>query len=347
MVLGYDIGKSGNDGIYGDNTKAALIEFQKDFNLEKTGKIDLPTILKFKNKIIEIQLKLKEKGYSLGEYGVDGICGDYTIEGIKNFQKSNGWEANGIIGRDNNSIQRSILFLDKISMVKSFPQKIIDFIKMISTNDKGNFLDIYNKIIQKVFDFIKIEIKVTLLDKEYTQKIGPIKVTTKAKLGGNFSYEGSKYIFKNSLLIETRGWELNILDFVTEFLQETFSLEFKKNIEIFKKKVGETINNGALTIKIGLGKITYDFQIAKKDDLTKLYGGITKLYGTCTIILELDFDLDKIIKKLSEKIYNFLKNLLGPFYNMQTAMVLAGAIIGIGFIGLPFDQFQNILSQFV
>ena len=56
--------------------------FVLGFNLEKTGKIDLPTILEFKNKIIEIQLKLKEKGYSLGKYGVDGICGDYTIEGI-------------------------------------------------------------------------------------------------------------------------------------------------------------------------------------------------------------------------------------------------------------------------
>ena len=226
------------------------------------------------------------------------------------MQKTNGWEANGIVGRDNNSIQRSILFLDqKIinqSLVKSFSQKMIDLIKMIFNKDKETFLDICNKIIQKVFDFIKIEIKVTLLDKEYTQKIGLVKVTTKAKLGGDFFYGRNKYIFKNSLLIDTKGWVLNILDFINEFLKEIFSLEFNKNVEIFKKKVSEIINNGSLTIEVGLGKITYDFEIAKKDDLTKLYGKFT-------IILELDFDLDKIIKKLSEKIYDFLKNLLGLY----------------------------------
>ena len=162
FVLGYDIGKSGSDGIFGDKTKEALIEFQKDFDLEKTGQFDLQTISTLKNKIFEIQLKLKEKGYNLGKCGADGICGNCTIEEIKEFQKNNGWEATGIIGRDYHSIQRTILFSEeKVGieiLFKSLPKKFLDLIKMIFNKDKENFLEICNKIIQKVFDFIKIEI---------------------------------------------------------------------------------------------------------------------------------------------------------------------------------------------
>ena len=31
------------DGVYGNNTKAALIEFQKDYGLKETGRVDAST----------------------------------------------------------------------------------------------------------------------------------------------------------------------------------------------------------------------------------------------------------------------------------------------------------------
>ena len=87
QTLCYDIGSSGADGVKGPKTKEALKKFQRDNNLNQTGDIDLATNFKLKMKILEIQSKLLEHGFTIGNCGVDGICGYYTIEAIKNFQK--------------------------------------------------------------------------------------------------------------------------------------------------------------------------------------------------------------------------------------------------------------------
>lgn len=45
-----------------------------------------------------LQTKLKNKGYDLGSYGVDGDFGTATEKAVKAFQKDNGLTADGIVG---------------------------------------------------------------------------------------------------------------------------------------------------------------------------------------------------------------------------------------------------------
>lgn len=46
-----------------------------------------------------LQSKLKNKGYDLGKYGVDGDFGSATLAAVKAFQKDNGLEVDGIVGK--------------------------------------------------------------------------------------------------------------------------------------------------------------------------------------------------------------------------------------------------------
>lgn len=50
MDIGYDLGPDGNDGLFGDDTKSAIINFQKDNDLEQTGKLDHATMRKINEK---------------------------------------------------------------------------------------------------------------------------------------------------------------------------------------------------------------------------------------------------------------------------------------------------------
>ena len=61
------------DGIYGDKTEAALLQYVKD-----------------------IQAALNKAGAALK---IDGIVGDNTVATIKNFQKKNKLKADGIVGK--------------------------------------------------------------------------------------------------------------------------------------------------------------------------------------------------------------------------------------------------------
>lgn len=45
-----------------------------------------------------LQTKLKNKGYDLGKYGVDGDFGSVTEKAVKEFQKDNGLTVDGIVG---------------------------------------------------------------------------------------------------------------------------------------------------------------------------------------------------------------------------------------------------------
>lgn len=45
------------------------------------------------------QTMLKNKGYDLGKYGVDGSFGNATLAAVKAFQKDNGLTADGVIGK--------------------------------------------------------------------------------------------------------------------------------------------------------------------------------------------------------------------------------------------------------
>ena len=102
--------------------------------------------------------------------------------------------------------------------------------------------------------------------------------------------------------------------------------QIKSNIETFKQKVGEAVVNGSVTIKFEFPKLIYEFEIAKKDDLSKLY-------GTFTISIEFDFNIDlfKIAQKIAIKVTQKLGNcfaILGNIImtNQQTIAIIFMAI---------------------
>ena len=305
------------------------------------------------------------------------------MEAVKNFQKNNGLNVDGIAGPDtqdelfkpsfnlssslfanfllNNypkpkpepSISPEVLGIAGSLFKKYKEQKQsneidlnkIDFlqlynvIKKFKTHDDNNFIDICNRIISKVFNFIKIDIKITSLDTTYTCKAGFLKVTLNAKSGGDFSFGGDKYIFKNSNHNKTEGLILNSLDLLSDKISLIVVPQIKRNIEIFKQKVGEAIINGSVAIKIEFGKLIYEFQVAKKDDLSKIY-------GTLTITLELNFDLSNVAQRIAQQIDKSLGVIRVVALTLVQIVVIAGVVIGILYSVVDPVTAESILSVF-
>ena len=145
-----------------------------------------------------------------------------------------------------------------------FLNHITNFIVQNIQKEKEEFFGICNKISSNVFDFLKIEAKITSYDVSYTCKVGFLKVTLNAKSGGEFKYEGDKYIFKNSSLSKTKGFLLNSLDIIADKIGMVFVPQIKTNIETFKQKVGKSIVNGSVTIKFEFPKLIYEFQLQRR-----------------------------------------------------------------------------------
>ena len=109
----------------------------------------------------------------------------------------------------------------------------------------------------------------------------------------------------------------------------------KRNIEIFKQKVGQSILNGSVAIEIEFGKLIYEFDISKSDNLDKLYGSLT-------ITLELDFDLNKAAEKVSQELTNVLQNLIINIPQEQLK-IIGVVIIGILYIILGISAASLLL----
>ncbi len=118
-LRGYDIGKGGPDGIFGDDTEKAVKEFQKDHKLQAdgivgeltqealhhdySGNTDYGELLQLGSggpQVAEMQRLLIKAGYSVGSSGADGIFGAGTESAVKRFQESKGLAKDGIIGPD-------------------------------------------------------------------------------------------------------------------------------------------------------------------------------------------------------------------------------------------------------
>lgn len=100
------------DGLDGPITRAAVIKFQRDNGLQADGVAGPVTNAKMDDKLTaapvgrnasgrstyDLQRKLIEKGYDLGQFGADGDYGPATTAAVIKFQKDNGLEPDGIYG---------------------------------------------------------------------------------------------------------------------------------------------------------------------------------------------------------------------------------------------------------
>lgn len=118
MDMGYDVGPSGIDGICGPDTKAALTRcLQKTLNAHCAGlEVDgvygpktaaaydrfgpVATDCKRKTLVEVTQAALMAAGLSVGNYGIDGICGVDTDRAIREFQQEHGLAVDGKAGKD-------------------------------------------------------------------------------------------------------------------------------------------------------------------------------------------------------------------------------------------------------
>jgi len=90
------------DGIFGEGTKAAVINFQKSKNLDADGKVGNKTWKELMCEISSIQSQLKNKGYNPG--AIDGIAGEITYEAITKFQKDKGLGNDSMVGEKTKNI---------------------------------------------------------------------------------------------------------------------------------------------------------------------------------------------------------------------------------------------------
>lgn len=121
--LGYSVGNTGVDGIFGSATLAAVKAFQEDSRITVDGKVGDKTWAALDGKAAAtaiacpykepvdnvkkgskgddvrwVQWQLKNKGYSVGATGIDGICGVNTVAAVTKFQKDKGLAVDSIVG---------------------------------------------------------------------------------------------------------------------------------------------------------------------------------------------------------------------------------------------------------
>ncbi len=111
--LGY--GKN-PDGIFGKNTRSALIWYQSDRGLSPDGIAGEKTLTRIGEDVQKVQSALKELGFLSGK--VDGIYGTDTKAAVQSFQRQKGISADGIAG----SITQSYLFSNTGGLKKLMQQ---------------------------------------------------------------------------------------------------------------------------------------------------------------------------------------------------------------------------------
>ena len=127
------------DGIFGTNTKKAVINFQNFKNLTADGIVGENTRKYLRSEITSIQTQLRNKGYNPGS--IDGIAGEKTYNAILQFQKENGLVDDGMVGEKT----KEKLF------DSGYDEAKLPLLKK-GSNNKEAIINLQNLLIQKGYD---------------------------------------------------------------------------------------------------------------------------------------------------------------------------------------------------
>jgi GH25 family lysozyme M1 (1,4-beta-N-acetylmuramidase)/peptidoglycan hydrolase-like protein with peptidoglycan-binding domain len=133
IYLGYDLGKSGADGDFGDDTLKALKQAQSDLGLAVDGyygpntRTAVEAAIEAKrnpqkgflsegdtgDSVKILQKNLITLGYNCGKSGCDGDFGPGTTKAVKEFQDDHGLEVDGCVGtKTQEKISTAILIIN-------------------------------------------------------------------------------------------------------------------------------------------------------------------------------------------------------------------------------------------
>ncbi|MHB0977370.1 MAG: peptidoglycan-binding domain-containing protein [Candidatus Aquicultorales bacterium] len=138
-TLGYDIGPTGADGSFGDNTEQAVRRFQEDRSVEVTGSLTEETwrhlveagyslgdrLLYLRtpffrgDDVRRLQIYLNTLGFNTGI--VDGIFGRTTEGAVREFQRNIGLVPDGIVGDSTTAAFKSLRNILEDPSSKVFP----------------------------------------------------------------------------------------------------------------------------------------------------------------------------------------------------------------------------------
>lgn len=104
-MMNYSCGSA--DGNYGNNTKNAVLQFQKDNGLTQDGIAGPATLEKMVDIAVEVQTNLYKLGFYKGN--IDGVMGSDTKEAIIKYQKANNYYESGLATKAvQNALNKSV-----------------------------------------------------------------------------------------------------------------------------------------------------------------------------------------------------------------------------------------------
>lgn len=253
-ILGYD--PQAIDCIYGENTKAAVKEFQEANGLEADGIVGDCTWSSLISKIKEIQSALNENGYTLI---LDGVAGINTYSSLIRFQEDNNLTVDGIVGPEtgevlfkNSSTHSSCSSQNRYNISEAGINFIADYEKFYAAPYRG--LDSQNQTIGyghvinagESFDTLTKEEAKALLEKDLQDFVELVSnITTGLNLNQcqfdalvSFSYNcGANELKYSSLLKDIKSCTTN------EIIKDDFLMwiycNHEKSLGLYRRRYDE------------------------------------------------------------------------------------------------------------
>lgn len=121
---------NGFDGIFGDGTYYAVMNYQNSRQLYADGVVGQATWNQITSEIYTIQSQLKNNGFYQGK--IDGIAGINTYNAIINFQRANNLTPDGMVGNSTfNKLRNPIIIIIQIIKTIKMMMMMMNLMKII------------------------------------------------------------------------------------------------------------------------------------------------------------------------------------------------------------------------
>ena len=268
LKIGYKIGSSGVDEVFGKDTEKAVEDFQKKKKLKSTGYVNQVTWRKLVEECYEIgdrllyfrypyfkgndvkvlQEKLRALGFNTGF--VDGIFGPQTAKALKEFQQSSGLPPDGVVGLSTIKVFEGFDGRFSSASKLRFPKRTEKGIQVLKNRnfmvdvELGKETDLKDIFIDLAKRFVKIlkahKANIYFQSEEVAKNIDN-KTIKVFELGIIFSFKKSDNIKKGKVEICYQGGSMKksrklACEIIKELDKTYKDLEIKENNILLKNK---------------------------------------------------------------------------------------------------------------